>query len=149
MVAHPKCPCTRASLAELDRIMARGGDRLQAFVLFLAPSSAGAAWAESDLWERASSIPGVQSVKDVDGLEAMRVRCVTSGHALLYDPAGERKYSGGITASRGHEGGNIGSLAIISALGGLPVATEAAAVFGCPLHEMEVELHRMDSSWPK
>jgi hypothetical protein len=28
MLVHSRCPCSRASLEELDRVMARGGDRV-------------------------------------------------------------------------------------------------------------------------
>src|SRR5947207_2532537 len=37
MLAHPRCPCTRASVAELQKIMARLQGKLTAYVLFLKP----------------------------------------------------------------------------------------------------------------
>ena len=39
MVAHPRCPCTRASMDELAKIMARMQGKVAAYVLFLTPSS--------------------------------------------------------------------------------------------------------------
>ncbi|MEK6235309.1 MAG: hypothetical protein N2C14_11430, partial [Planctomycetales bacterium] len=35
--AHPRCPCTRATLDELERIMARRRDKVHARVVFMKP----------------------------------------------------------------------------------------------------------------
>jgi hypothetical protein len=133
MFAHPHCPCTRASVNELERIMARSGGRVQAFVVFLAPSSADAMWSVTDIWEQASRIPGVRAIKDVDGIEAGRFGCVTSGHTLLYDASGALSFSGGITPERGHEGDSAGSGAILDLLDGIDTSTRHTFVFGCSL----------------
>src|SRR4051812_7666363 len=37
MLAHPRCPCTRASMSELAQIMARVHGKMRAYVLFLKP----------------------------------------------------------------------------------------------------------------
>src|SRR5437764_3612419 len=37
MLAHPHCPCSRASVGELARLMAQAQDRVAAYVLFLKP----------------------------------------------------------------------------------------------------------------
>src|SRR6267378_2611430 len=37
MLAHPHCPCTRASIGELASIMAHSQGRLSAYVLFIKP----------------------------------------------------------------------------------------------------------------
>ncbi|HEX8423596.1 MAG TPA: hypothetical protein VF634_09295, partial [Pyrinomonadaceae bacterium] len=37
MLAHPRCPCTRASIGELSRLMTQARGRLTAFVLFVKP----------------------------------------------------------------------------------------------------------------
>ena len=42
MLAHPRCPCTRASLEELAVLMTRLGGRLDAHVLFVKPSGTSA-----------------------------------------------------------------------------------------------------------
>src|ERR1700722_18065386 len=34
---HPQCPCSRATVAELERLMARASGRLAARVLFVVP----------------------------------------------------------------------------------------------------------------
>src|SRR4029079_17335035 len=104
LFAHHKCPCTRASLAELARLMAHFDDRLAADVVFLRPADVGADWDDSDLWRSASAIPGVTRARDADGVEAARFGASTSGATLVYDTKGRLLFSGGITAARGHEG---------------------------------------------
>src|SRR5690349_6085353 len=39
MLAHPNCPCTRASLAELEILMAKLQGKLKAFVVFSKPAA--------------------------------------------------------------------------------------------------------------
>ena len=85
MRAHPRCPCTRASLGELELIQARCADRLRTYVLFLSPQEKDEHWSETDTWERASSIPEVHVRKDAEGKQARLFHVLTSGHTLLYD----------------------------------------------------------------
>ena len=56
----------------------------------------------------------------------------TSGHVVAYDPAGSRVFSGGITASRGHEGDSAGHESLVA---GITAAAPRsyASVFGCTL----------------
>jgi hypothetical protein len=53
MLAHPKCPCTRASIGELATLMTRLGNDARAYVLFVAPSGVPEGWERSDTWARA------------------------------------------------------------------------------------------------
>src|SRR5258706_16167738 len=39
MMAHPRCPCTRASIGELEQLMAMVPGRLAAQVIFFKPSA--------------------------------------------------------------------------------------------------------------
>ena len=149
MFAHPRCPCTRASLAELERIMARSGGRLSAVVAFLSPSSEAAGWAKTDLWDRASAISGVRAVEDVDGREARRFHVATSGHALVYDASGAKTFSGGITSARGHEGTTAGGRAIAEGLSGSPAPDAGASVFGCSLFDAETHSAKETTVWHK
>ncbi len=62
---HPECPCSRATLAELDRVLVEAGDALEAVVIFddtsiLAPAR------NSALYQQAMRLPRT------------RVTCVTS-----------------------------------------------------------------------
>ena len=139
MLAHPHCPCTRASIGELASIMAHSQGRLRAYVLFISPEGSSADWEKTDLWRSASDIPGVNVIKDSDGLEARLFHAVTSGQTVLYNSHRELLFSGGITAARGHFGDNAGQSAIVAiANAGVPDRTETS-VFGCPLFNPQSE----------
>ena len=132
MVAHPHCPCSRASIGELARLMAQAQGRVTAYTLFVKPAGSSDDWEKTDLWQSAVSIPGVTVVVD-DGAEAQRFNAVTSGQTVLYDPEGRLLFSGGITASRGHSGDNAGRSAIVSLLNTGEAERAETSVFGCPL----------------
>lgn len=133
MLAHPHCPCTRASMSELAQIMARVQGKVRAYVLFLKPQNSGAAWDDTDLRRSAAQIPGVSVMTDVDGVEARRFGAETSGHTLLFDSNGRLLFSGGITGSRGHVGDNAGVSAIVSLVNNHIAERRSTFVFGCPL----------------
>jgi hypothetical protein len=133
LAAHPRCPCTRASLTELDRLLVRAGGRLEAVVLFVKPGGAPAGWEDTDLWRRVASMPRARPILDVDGVEAHRFGALTSGQALVYDEKGALLFSGGITPARGHEGDSAGRAYILAGLGGAHLEHATAPVFGCAL----------------
>jgi hypothetical protein len=133
MLAHPQCPCTRASMDELAKIMAHVQGKVTAYVLFLKPQCAPAAWENSDLRRSAARIPGVTVLSDVDGTEAQRFGAETSGHTFLYDRSGALLFSGGITQSRGHAGDNAGENAIVSLISDHQSQLAKTFVFGCSL----------------
>jgi hypothetical protein len=133
MLAHPHCPCTRASLGELARLMAQAQGRVTAYVLFVKPSDFPDGWEKTDLLTSASAIPGVTVVRDDEGVEAGRFRAATSGQTMLYDAGGKLLFSGGITSARGHEGDNAGRAAIVSLLTTDEAGQGGTPVFGCPL----------------
>src|SRR5258706_4228901 len=121
MFVHPKCPCSAASIEQLDRIMARAGDRLKAYVIKVIPQDAPADFAEDSRTIRAAAaIPGVSLLTDRGQAEALRFGAQTSGHVLLYAADGKLEFSGGITASRGHAGDNAACDALIALAGGAP-----------------------------
>ena len=133
MLAHPHCPCTRASIGELAQIVADTQGKLNAYVLFTKPPGAGADWDDTELRRSAAAIPGVKVVTDADGSEARRFGAETSGHTLLFDRDGALLFSGGITASRGHAGRSAGESAIIAAVNGERNDRTRTPVFGCSL----------------
>lgn len=131
--AHPRCPCTRASISELALIMAHCPGRVDVRVLFFRPSGFSAGWEKTDLWSSAEAIPGVKVVCDEDGSEAKRFRATTSGYSLLYNSNGRLLFGGGITGSRGHSGDNAGRSAIESLLMSGMADQRQTFVFGCSL----------------
>ena len=139
MVAHPRCPCTQASMDELAKIMARMHGKVAAYVLFLTPSSLPSQWADTDLRRDAERIPGVTVLSDIDGAEAQKFGAETSGHTFLYDRDGSLLFNGGITASRGHAGDNVGESSLISIVEKHKGPIAATHVFGCSLVDRKQE----------
>jgi len=139
VLAHPKCPCTRATVEELSRIMAHCRGRLHVYVLFASPKGSPEDWNKTDLWNSAANIPGVNVLIDEDGIEANRFGATTSGQVLLYDENGTLKFHGGITESRGHSGDNAGSTAIESLVNRGVADRDKTLVFGCPLFDPDSE----------
>jgi hypothetical protein len=133
MLAHPRCPCTVASIAELAQIMARLQGKVAACVLLVKPNQSGPDWEETSLKRSAEAIPGVKVIFDPDGVEARRFGAETSGHTLLFGADGRLLFSGGITASRGHAGDNAGESALVALVNHQTPARTQTLVFGCSL----------------
>jgi hypothetical protein len=136
MLAHPHCPCTRASLAEFSRLVGRVD--VDAWVLFLRPEGAQPGWEQTSLWKTAEAISGVRVLADQDGAAAEAFGAETSGHVLFCDANGKVQFSGGITSARGHEGTSAGSEAIRAELRG-KTGLDHALTFGCPLRSQEAQ----------
>jgi hypothetical protein len=133
MVVHPHCPCTRASIGELEILMAQARGRLDASVIFLKPPGFSDDWTKTSLWHSAAAIPGVSVVVD-DGREARLFGAATSGQTMVYDRNGRLLFSGGITAARGHYGDNAGASEIAALLEHpTPHDGGKTAVYGCAL----------------
>src|SRR5258707_12024279 len=77
LLVHPHCPCSRATIEELARLMADGHGKLTATVVMLRPSGAAEGWEHSDLWQSAAAIPGVTVVADFEGRGSPRVCAAT------------------------------------------------------------------------
>jgi hypothetical protein len=133
MFAHPHCPCTRASIGEMNRLLARCQGKSTVQVWFYKPANSPADWTATDLWRSAASIPGVKVFVDVDGAQALRFGAKTSGSVLLYDTQGRLQFSGGITGGRGHAGDNAGESSLIALLDGKNSHSGQTPVYGCPL----------------
>jgi hypothetical protein len=133
MLAHPRCPCTRASIGELARLTAQVQNKVSAYVLFVTPSGSGPDWQDSALRQSAAEIPGVTVLSDTDGVEAQLFGAETSGHTLVFNTTGQLLFSGGITESRGHAGDNAGENAILTLVKNNPVERNRTFVFGCSL----------------
>lgn len=137
MFAHPRCPCTRASLDELEKLVSKTRDRnLQPYVVFFTPDAKDAIWLKSDIVEKASAIKGVTVVMDPGGTETKLFGAVTSGDLKMYDVNGTLRFSGGITAERGHQGDNAGARTVLALLqsdsaADARVAALSEPVFGC------------------
>ena len=140
LFAHPKCPCTRASLGELERSLAHAKKPIDAWIVLVLPRNVDASWAQSDLVLDADQIPHAHVWVDRGGVEAHRFDAHTSGQVLLYDATGKLRFEGGITPGRGHMGDNAGGDAVATLVGGpIPLGSGADStrtpVYGCALFD--------------
>ncbi len=130
--AHPRCPCSKASLAELDALLTDYRSKVSVRVAFYQPTSKTEEWAKTPLWNSAIRSGATVSL-DADGSEARRFGAKTSGQVFLYSSSGKLLFSGGITGARGHIGDNAGHRALASAIDTGEPSPGQAKVFGCTL----------------
>ncbi|MBI1861862.1 MAG: RedB protein [Deltaproteobacteria bacterium] len=132
---HPKCPCSQASLLELDKFMTHAPRSTKAYAVFARPS----AWAEKDvkgsLWKQATAFPRVVPVIDEKKREAAQFGALTSGHFFLYRPDGVLAFQGGITGSRGDVSDNPGLSSALALVNHGRVELRETRVFGCALYD--------------
>jgi hypothetical protein len=133
MFAHPRCPCTRASIGELAILMSKLQGKVTTHVLFAKPAGTVEGWEQTDQLTSAARIPGVEVHVDVGGRSAERFGARTSGQALLYSTSGQLLFSGGITGARSHMGDNAGLDRIVSIVRTGDESRRTSAVFGCPI----------------
>jgi hypothetical protein len=139
ILAHPRCPCSRASIGELASIIAQTQGNLSASVVFLKPAGFSDDWEKTELWQSAAGIPGVTAMVDEGGAEARLFGAKTSGQTLLYGADGRLLFSGGITGSRGHSGDNAGRDSVVSLVNVGAAERGETFTFGCPLFEEDSE----------
>jgi len=135
LFVHPHCPCSRATIGELDRLVAVSGATLHCHVFFYADPALGPGWERTDLWNAAARIPGVEVSADPLAGIARSFGVRTSGQALLYAPDGTLRFAGGITSGRGHAGDNAGADAIARSVRDDLLEVTRTPTFGCPLIE--------------
>jgi len=143
MFAHPHCPCTQASLNELEILMTRCQGHITAHVLFLKPAGLTGSWTQTMFWRKAAAISGVRVEMDSNGTEARWFGAKTSGDTVVYGADGRLLFHGGLTISRGHEGDNPGLSAIIALSQANPAETSQTPVFGCSLFATQCANERL------
>ncbi len=138
MFAHPHCVCTKASISELQWILSKCSDSVQATILFVKPEGAPEDWEKSDSWQMACELPHVRVMVDESARLAKRLGALTSGHTFLINSTGNILFSGGVTNGRGVTGDNAGRRAILSFAKHTSPSNEppqsTANVFGCTLY---------------
>lgn len=132
LFAHPRCPCSAATLSELQVLLHDVKTPPALRIQFYLPTNKDEAWAKTRLWETAQHLKGSVSL-DPDGKEAQIFGARTSGQTFLYNPAGELLFSGGITGARGHAGDNAGRRNLATAIETGKKAGPGSPVFGCAL----------------
>src|SRR5437660_10078569 len=58
MFAQPQCPCTRASVAELAKLVERIESKARVYVIFYTPRAIGSVLDDTTLSREASALPG-------------------------------------------------------------------------------------------
>jgi hypothetical protein len=91
---------------------------------------------ETTLRKQAEHLPDTHVMNDVND-EMTRFGAKTSGAVLLYDIAGELRFSGGLTSERGHEGSSLGQEQIFALVTTGRIDHPNSPVFGCELSEKE------------
>ena len=132
VAVHPRCPCTDATLAELGDLLARSAGRCDAIMLEFQPLNPASDWPKSATSRTLGGVP-VRVVADPAGQLAEKIGAHTSGHLVLVDKAGEIRFRGGITLSRGHRGRSPAQDAMLATIMGREPALTKASVFGCAL----------------
>jgi hypothetical protein len=133
MFLHPHCPCSWASVEQLNRLLVRQQGHWQAFVVFVRPRGTIPGWEKTSLWARAATLPGVTVVCDEHGRDQRRFGAATSGETFLFDAAGRLVFRGGMTPARGHVGDSAGQDALAALIDDPSGPLATAPVFGCPL----------------
>jgi hypothetical protein len=132
MFLHPECPCSRASLDELDRLLQSNSAPIKVHLVIVAPSE-GPDWRQATNAARAARIGGAILSLDSDGETARQFGAETSGDVFVFDRSGQLRFQGGITAARGHSGPNAASAAAAAAMREDGTGTSRMPVFGCSL----------------
>lgn len=135
---HPRCPCSAASLTELESALAAipSDRRPQVQVIAAVPTKHDSKWTESPTVVRSQELPNSSLLIDVGGFESHKFGAASSGHVMAFAPTGELRYSGGVTLSRGHAGDNVGRMSLIRTLADGTTddsVVEEFPVFGCRL----------------
>ncbi len=133
MAVHPKCPCTRSTLAELERLLGTESTTTRCVFLVSMPSEMPMSWLDSGTTKLAMGIPNARIVVDVDAKRAQRLGLKNSGEILIVQPDGTVSFSGGITSGRTCSQENPGSVAVASLFRGDSIHAITTPTFGCPI----------------
>jgi hypothetical protein len=133
MALHPKCPCTRTTLAELEHVLALQKERAKCTFLVTLPSNESMSWIDTDTVTFAKKLPTAEIVIDVDSERANQLDLLNSGALLLLHSNGTVSFRGGITSGRTCSVENPGSRAVSDLLRGDVVDPITTPVFGCSL----------------
>ena len=128
---HPKCPCTQATLYEVERLMTKVRDEVALSFYIFGASDAPSVWFEGTLDQLEQKFPDSLVIRDIDGEYSKSAGASVSGSTVLYTPDGVPVFWGGVTSGRGHSGDNLGSDSILSIARGLEPTRSEAPVYGC------------------
>jgi len=131
--AHPKCPCTRATFSELQRLQRDHRGDFVTRIIFFEPYHAPRTWRETDLWHQARNMTDTEAIADPGGMISQEAGARVSGTIALYSPREDVLFWGGITPSRAHEGESPGIISLRAILEGRSPLSRSSRVYGCSL----------------
>jgi hypothetical protein len=132
MFLHPRCACSRASVGELEKIYSRAPQAAEVCLYFYRPKDKPDSWTQTGLYETARRNGWTVRI-DEDGAMARRLGAETSGHVMIFDGTGSLRFSGGVTAARGHWGDNESAGTALKTLVEKPADVSNRPVFGCDI----------------
>lgn len=136
---HPDCPCTRASVEQLDRFLTKFRREARAVALFWTEDGSSSSKSQptnSRYWERLNRLDTVVTIQDPQGLLAEKLGSLVSGATVAYDSDGKLVFQGGLTATRGHAGPSVGIDALTYIVQGKSIPELCKTpTFGCSLNE--------------
>jgi len=131
---HPHCPCSKATVAELNKILGHAPGKRELVAYVFKPKDEAPDWIESATVSSLKKL-SVRVELDNDGCMARQLGLSASGQIQFYSAKGELLYDGGITSARGHQGDNVGAQTVIDLLQKGGSSRKSAPVFGCPIFE--------------
>ena len=140
---HPKCPCSNTSVTELYRLYSSLEEKPGVLPNLVAtvPAASDESWLHTATIKRAARLVDSRLHIDRGGQEATKFGATTSGFVMLFDGLGTRRFAGGITVGRGHEGPSVGGDCLTEILRGEHPEVDQLPVFGCRLCLPEPSLH--------
>ena len=138
---HPNCPCTAATIAELEALLpaVSGGDPKSRPLLYgvvYSPKDSDSSWTDTPSIRQARAIDGLTLIDDPDAAIAKGFGAAVSGQVLLYDAHGDLVFNGGVTESRGQQGENLGLDQLRAFLEGKKPSLSSFPVLGCLLYQI-------------
>lgn len=128
VVAHPLCPCTRATLRGLRAAIGAHPGQFACRIVFAGPMPAD----KPENLTLAEAIPGAK-IETMTAKAALgKYDAKISGQTFVFDRQGRSVFSGGITASRGHEDPDF-AIELFDQIQKGQGRTRAYPVFGCAL----------------
>lgn len=133
LFAHPLCPCTRATLMELDESLARIPAKTSIKIVFETAGLNPEEVSNSALVHFVKERQRIEVQFDAQGRESRRFGATVSGEVLAFDPAGRLRFRGGLTPGRGHQGDATGQAQFERIVSGSSTDFCCAPVYGCRL----------------
>jgi hypothetical protein len=133
MAVHPRCPCTRASLAILAEIVREAPGAATVRLLAYRPKGSTPDWGSEGIRWALDTVPGAVVVDDPGGVEALKFGLGTSGAVVAFDAPGRERFSGGLTAGRGVAERSAGGASLGEVLANRGPTRADCQTYGCPL----------------